>query len=507
MSSLEWMPDLAAALDELIPLEDSSRANWDDVAARVERHRRLPQLRRRRPHWSLRLAIVVALIFLLLGCAATVTYLLLRGNAGLAFPGVEGQLLIVGPDGSKRHTGRICSKWQPGDQAGCGVREPAWSPDGTRVAFIAGRRVLTKNGFGSDRRGNSVWVAAADGTSVRKLVRCGLCGEFGGSSLAWSPSGRWIVFNRQTRHRDSLWIVASVGGKPQPLTHCQRCVDARPAWSPNGRLVLFQRAPGSEPRGDSLYTVRPNGSHLTKIKSNAADPAWSPDGSQIAYDKITLPHRKNGALFWDQGSIGVVEADGSHPRLLTPERWRRGQPLFTAPGPWARGPRLSYPAWSPDGHKLLFLQMLQRAGPHTGYREEIWTMSPTGSDKKRLYQSGWGEASYAPPIWSPNGQMIAFASSGKPTFARIGKLGKSTFPRIGKILQHVRDEARRNRSQVLVGSSFGTFEIKPNGTVLKQVKDPTGIFVMNADGTGLKRVSPVPWPQLAWQPPPKRKPK
>ena len=494
MSSLEWMPDLAAALDELVPLEDSSRADWHDVVARAGKRHTLPQLRRHRPQWSLRLAIVVALIFLLLGCAATVTYLLLRGNTGLAFPTSEGQLLIVGPDGSKRHTGPVCSAWQPGDITGCSVREPAWSPDGTRVAFVGGRRSLTESGLvASGREGNSIEVAAADGTDVRKLAPCGLCGEFGGSNLAWSPNGRRIVFNRQTRHQDSLWIVASAGGKPQRLTHCHRCGDARPAWSPNGRLLLFQRAPGSAPRGDSLYTVRTNGSHLTKIKANAADPAWSPDGRQIAYDKITLPRRKDGALFWDQGGIGVVEADGSHPRLLTPERWRRGQPLFTAPGPWDRGPSLSYPAWSPDGRKLMFLRTPQRAGPHTGYREEIWTMSANGSDKQRLYHGVWGQTSYATPIWSPNGQMIAFASIGPSTYARIGR-------RCRRGICEINPDGTVGK---VVKPPSGILEMKPNGTVLKIFQPTTGIFVINADGTGFKRVSRNPQPQLAWQPPPK----
>jgi Tol biopolymer transport system component len=503
MSSLEWMPDLAAALDESVPLEDSSRADWDDVVARTGKTRMVSRVRRRRPHWSLRLAIVVALIFLLLGCAATVTYLLLRGDSGLTFPGVDGALLIVGPNGSERQAGPVCSKWKPGDITGCGVGEPAWSPDGTRLAFVAGKRSLGGLGLRrSDHKSNSLYVATADGTGVRRLARCGLCGELSDSNLAWSPNGRWIVFSVSAHHQssfwESLWIAGSAGGRPHRLTHCNRCVDARPAWSPNGRLLLFQRAIQSAPRGDSLYTVRPDGSRLTKIKSNAADPAWSPDGHEIAYDKITLPRRKHGALFWDQGGIEVVEANGSHPRLLTPERWRRSEPL-DGPGRWAQGPSLSYPNWSPDGRKLLFLQTVRRAVPHGGYREktwnggprektwdggyreEIWTMNADGSDKKRLYQSVWGQVQYAPPIWSPDGQMIAFATVGPPKIVRISK----------KNLRHLR--------------SFEVMRVGTKVIPIKAINPYSGIFVMNADGTDLKRVSPNIWPQLAWQPQPKGK--
>jgi hypothetical protein len=81
-------------------------------------------------------------------------------------------------------------------------------------------------------------------------------------------------------------------------------------------------------------------------------------------------------------------------------------------------------------------------------------MNPDGSDKKRLYGSDWGLGSYAPPIWSPNGQMIAF--------------GASTY---------------NPATHVNAG----------------------GTFVINADGTGLRMVSPIPFPQLSWQPLPKPK--
>ena len=74
-------------------------------------------------------------------------------------------------------------------------------------------------------------------------------------------------------------------------------------------------------------------------------------------------------------------------------------------------------------------------------------MRADGSEKKRIYHSGWGLGSYAPPIWSPDGKLIAFGMSTNAV--------------------------------------------------------PGGIFVMNADGTGLKKLSPIPFDQLSWQPPAK----
>ena len=144
---------------------------------------------------------------------------------------------------------------------------------------------------------------------------------------------------------------------------------------------------GLTEKGTIDPTIRPDGSDLTRIRSNAADPAWSPDGRRIAYDKITFRGHWGNALAYDHG-IEVVQADGSHPVWLTPGRWGRGQ----SP---------SYPTWSPNGDRLAYLQTPRR-GPHSGYRGEIWTISADGSDKKRLYRSAWGLGSYATPIWSPD---------------------------------------------------------------------------------------------------------
>jgi Tol biopolymer transport system component len=74
------------------------------------------------------------------------------------------------------------------------------------------------------------------------------------------------------------------------------------------------------------------------------------------------------------------------------------------------------------------------------FRAEVWTMNADGSGKKRLYRSGCCFGFGAPPIWSPNGRRIAFSAS-----------------------------------------------------------SPAGTFVINADGTGLRRISPNLFNYLAWR--------
>jgi dipeptidyl aminopeptidase/acylaminoacyl peptidase len=421
---------IAEALDKFVPAFQSVEGDWQAIlnaaanpagdvpADRQTRHplgrglqgrrpRRPLQIGRTRPHRPMRLAIVVALLFLLLTGVATATYLLLRSNGKIAVVGRFGSLLAVNSNGLGLHTIARCA---PGD-LNCTISEAAWSPDGSRIAFVRGR-------YGGYNESSStfVYVAAAAGDDARRLARCGLCGEQYGNQLAWSPDGKRIAFIRDaTAGGQSLWVVEAEGGEPHRLAKCRtQCRDFQPTWSPNGRLVAFVRATARTPRASGLFTVRSDGSGLTRIASASGHPDWSPDGPRIVFDR-------------SPDSIAVVNADGSHPHTLS-----AGAP-GTGPGE---------ASWSPDGRKLVFFTTPRRPG---GFVAEVWTMNSDGSGKQRLYHSGCCVDSWAPPIWSPDGRLIAFAAD----------------------------------------SAGGT-------------------FVLNADGTGLRRLSATTPYSLSWQRSPRR---
>jgi Tol biopolymer transport system component len=366
MSSVEWSPELAAALDRAVPFGDASRADWNDVVARADKRRR-PWIVGWQPS-RLRVGIVVALVFLLLAGIATATYLIARGNGSLVFQGNDGMsLLVAKPNGEGFHTLASC----PVD-SGCAIVDQVWSPDGTKIAFLRAR--YTGH---SDR--TWLFVAAAGGTDVRRLAKCGYCGVDYGGGPGWSPDGRWIAFSRNWGHQQSLWIVAAAGGNPRRLTNCgTACADVQPTWSPDGRLLVFQRV-SSTPGASGLFTVRPGGAQLSRIADKGSYPQWSPDGERIVFDSTP-------------DSIAVADADGAHLRVL-----------FSG----ARGTGPGAPSWSPDGRKIVFFKT---PGRQSHFVAEVWTMNADGTGKKRLYRSGCCVGEWAPPVWSPDGRQIAFSA-------------------------------------------------------------------------------------------------
>jgi Tol biopolymer transport system component len=297
------------------------------------------------------------------------------------------QLLVLNPNGSGLHAIANC----PAGIPHCAIHGPAWSPDGTQLAFIRGR-VPSGGHVGL----MSVYVAAADGRDLRRLASCGYCV---GGQLSWSPDGKWIVFSRSdappgTRpNGESLWVVTAAGGRPRRVTDCRaQCLDGAPSWSPNGNLIAFQRSPDVPiTTAVWLYTVRPDGSDLHKIASQGVSQEWSPNGRQIAFATSAAPGRPR---------LEIANADGSDAHVLA-----TGAPETDIPPP----------SWSPDGHKLVFTTPIWPQSKR--YRAEVWTINADGSDKKLLYRSnGASHANIGASIWSPDGQTIAFSESPGGTF-------------------------------------------------------------------------------------------
>jgi len=204
-----------------------------------------------------------------------------------------------------------------------------------------------------------------------------------------------------------------------------------------------------------IYSINADGSNLSNLSNNPGidgSPAWSPDGSQIAFRS-----ERDG-----ESDIFVMSVDGSGQINLTGRSRGEGGPSWTAND--------YSPAWSPDGSKIVFVSYRTGNG-------EIFSMNPDGSGLNNISNNPVLESN---PAWSPDGSRIAFTVE---SFAIINI--------------HIMDSDGKNRKQLTevsdVRFSEGCPAWSPDGTKIAfSSKRNSGgdlresnaqLFVMNADGS------------------------
>lgn len=189
----------------------------------------------------------------------------------------------------------------------------AWSPDGTRIAYITGL---------DEQRG--LHVVNADGSDDR-LLFAGTPGRMV-SSPSWSPDGTRLVFN--TIYSETALYVVNVDGSE---LHQIAPQGASAQWSPRGTRIVFESvAAGNQ----DIYTINPDGSDLAQLTSGPDSeslPMWSPDGTRISY-------------YW-QGSVTPNPAGApTGTYVMGSDGTNKVRVLFTEPT-YRFGPAV----WSPDG--------------------------------------------------------------------------------------------------------------------------------------------------------------
>jgi Tol biopolymer transport system component len=242
------------------------------------------------------------------------------------------------------------------------VREldPAWSPDGTRIAFASKPDANTSS---------DIWVMNEDGSGRRRLTQ-----SFGGPidrQPAWSPDGSSIAWTRSVPSEgvSDIWVMNAGGGEKRPVVKAPAGSYAgSPAWSPDGQRIAF----ASDRKGGfpDIWTIRPNGSGLRRVTSSPeieGNPAWSPDGASLAFER------------WKGGGtkLYTVQENGQNEQLV----------------PHGSG-SAEQPAWSPDGSWIAFVRSPLGGGEkdiaavHVGGAETRQLTAATGADLSPDWSSG-----------------------------------------------------------------------------------------------------------------------
>jgi len=315
--------------------------------------------------------------------------------------------------------------------------QPAFSPDGTRIAFR------------SEREPRGIYLIEATGENPRRISDSGF-------NPAWSPDGKDLVVSLdrftdpQSRSLipSSLWIInVETGAKRQLFAG-----DAvQPNWSPNGKRIAFWALHAGSGRRD-IWTITTNGDAPVQITNDEAldwNPVWSPDGKFLYF----ASNRSGSMNFW---RVPIDQTSGKILGEIEP---------VTTPSTYSQ--HLNF---SNNGNQLIYVQKSESV--NLFQRDWDAVQEKIGNEEKSITQ---GSRFISAPDLSTDGTMFVYSSQGEKQ-EDLFLLGKDGTTR------QLTNDSFNDRSP----------QWSPDGNLIAFYSDRSGrfeIWIVNADGSGLRQIT------------------
>lgn len=304
----------------------------------------------------------------------------------------------------------------------------AWSPDGSQLAFIRQRGLLS----------GDLYVVPALGGPERKVLEVRSNFMIGGRTaplLAWTPDGKQLAFTGQTADAGDIatsfdfYVLSLETGEVRVLPIAGDGFDVGPAFSADGKRLAFTRYDavmrdgevmvqdldaGFVPRGEPRLVP---GASL----QYPGFPVWSPDGGRLVFVRASQVlewtvggdvrplHAATGQL----AGLSMVWRSGDRP-VAVAARTNADFDIWMLPldpvthaavGPPVRrfgsSARDEHPRFSPDGRRIAFVSWRAGGG-------DLWIADADGSRQRQV--SRFGASDPGAPRWSPDGTQLSFAS-------------------------------------------------------------------------------------------------